>query len=60
MFSIYVGLTTMAGQNQEETLENCESIFFFFESEFSIDNTDPDKNVFNGKFIFYIFPQKIS
>ena len=50
----------MAGQNQEETLENCESIFFFFESEFSSGNTDPDKNVFNGKFIFYIFPQKIS
>ena len=39
----------MAVQNQDEKFENFESNFFSFESVLSSDNTDPDKNFFEGK-----------
>ena len=39
----------MAVQNQDKIFENFESNVFSFESLFSSDKTDPDKNFFNDK-----------
>ena len=36
----------MAVENQDETFENFEANFFFFEVVLFSDNTDPDKNFF--------------
>lgn len=56
MFTIYVGLRTMADQIHYKTFENWESDIFSFDSVLSSDNIDPDKNCFN----FSISLQKIS
>ena len=63
MFSTYIDLKTMAVQNQDKTFENFESIFFFFESVLSSDNTDRNKNFLTTNFsqlILYISQKKIS
>ena len=39
----------MAVQNQDETFENFEFNFLFFESVLTSDNTDPNKNFLNDK-----------
>ena len=49
IFSVSVGLRTMAVENQDDTFENFKSNFFSFESVLSSDTTDPDKNFFNDK-----------
>ena len=49
MFSIYVGLRTMADQNQDKIFENFKYNFLSFESVLSSDNTDFDKTFFKDK-----------
>ena len=50
----------MAVQNQDKTFENFESNCFCFESVFSSDSTDPDKNFFKEQTSVNCFSVTIS